>query len=115
MANNPYVNKVVLADGRTLIDLSADTVSAGKMLSGTTAHDKSGAVISGTLLDVGDTWSTDRNVTPDSVLGFGTWELIRTSLFTYGEAKKYTHAQKKLDTYGHDMRKKIVYVWIRTA
>ena len=49
MASNPYVNKVSLADGRTLIDISGDTVAANKMLSGTTAHDKSGAPVSGSI------------------------------------------------------------------
>lgn len=49
MASNPYVNKVVLADGTTLIDLTGDTVAAGSMLSGTTAHDASGAAISGNI------------------------------------------------------------------
>ena len=49
MAENPYVNKVELADGTLLIDISSDTVTAGKMLSGTVAHDKSGAEIIGTI------------------------------------------------------------------
>ena len=49
MANNPYVNKVELADGTTLIDLTSDTVEAGKMLSGYTAHDKSGATVTGSI------------------------------------------------------------------
>lgn len=44
---NSYINKVVYA-GDTLIDLTADTVSADKLTSGITAHDKSGAVITGT-------------------------------------------------------------------
>ena len=42
------VNKVIY-DDTTLIDLTGDTVTAAKMLSGTTAHDKSGAVITGTI------------------------------------------------------------------
>lgn len=45
MANN----KIELASGETLIDLTGDTVTAAKMLSGTTAHDKSGAAISGSI------------------------------------------------------------------
>lgn len=45
MANN----KVQLADGTTLIDLTGDTVAADKLLSGITAHDKSGAQITGTI------------------------------------------------------------------
>ncbi len=43
---NQYVNKVVYG-GETLIDLTQDTVAADKLLSGYTAHDRSGAVISG--------------------------------------------------------------------
>lgn len=49
MANNQYVNKVQKADGTVLIDISSDTVTAGSMLSGTTAHDKSGAPIVGNI------------------------------------------------------------------
>lgn len=41
------VNKVVYG-GNTLIDLSEDTVTADKLLSGYTAHDKSGVKITGT-------------------------------------------------------------------
>ena len=48
MANNQYVNKVIYGD-QTLIDLSGDTVAANKMLSGTTAHSKSGASITGNI------------------------------------------------------------------
>ncbi len=44
---NPYNNKVVLASGEVLIDLTADTVDAAHLLSGYTAHDKSGAPITG--------------------------------------------------------------------
>ena len=43
------VNKVALANGTVLIDLTSDTVTAGSVLSGVTAHDKSGAKITGTL------------------------------------------------------------------
>lgn len=43
-------NKVVLANGTTLIDLTSDTVAAGSLLSGATAHDASGAAITGTLI-----------------------------------------------------------------
>lgn len=47
MANNPYINKVVYGNN-TLIDLSSDTITADKVLTGYTAHDKSGASITGT-------------------------------------------------------------------
>lgn len=51
MASNPYVNKVVYGND-TVIDLTADTVSADKILSGYTAHDKSGAGITGSVPSV---------------------------------------------------------------
>ena len=49
MASNPYNNKIELADGTVLMDLTSDTVAADKMLSGYTAHDKSGAAITGSI------------------------------------------------------------------
>lgn len=48
------INKVVYG-GKTLIDLTADTVTAGKLLKGATAHDKSGAAIVGTCTFNADT------------------------------------------------------------
>lgn len=48
MATNPYVNKVVY-DGTTIIDLSNDTLSSADQLAqGIVAHDRTGAVITGT-------------------------------------------------------------------
>lgn len=47
-------NKVIYF-GKTLIDLTADTVSADKLLSGQTAHDKTGAVIEGACTFDSDT------------------------------------------------------------
>lgn len=43
------VNKVALANGTVMIDLTSDTVTASSVLAGVTAHDKSGAKITGTL------------------------------------------------------------------
>lgn len=54
MANNQYVNKFVY-HGETKFDLTSDTVDASKMLSGVTAHDKSGAPITGTCTFDSDT------------------------------------------------------------
>lgn len=52
------VNKVVYGN-RTLIDLTSDTVTKDKILSGFTAHDKSGATITGTCdFDVNSTDAT---------------------------------------------------------
>lgn len=52
---NEYVSKVVLSNGTTLIDLTADTVTASDILSGVTAHDKSGAPITGSCTYDSDT------------------------------------------------------------
>lgn len=48
-------NKIVLSDGTVLIDLTADTVTASALLDGYTAHDKSGAVITGSCTFDADT------------------------------------------------------------
>lgn len=48
MANNTNVNKVSY-NNNTLIDLTADTVTSEVLLAGYTAHDKSGAAISGSI------------------------------------------------------------------
>lgn len=48
------ISKVVYG-GKTLIDLTADTVTADKLLSTYTAHDKSGATITGTCTFDADT------------------------------------------------------------
>lgn len=52
---NQYNSKVVLASGEVLIDLTADTIDAAHLLSGVTAHDKSGATITGTCTFDSDT------------------------------------------------------------
>lgn len=54
MANNQYINKVVFG-GTTLIDLTSDTISPDKILASFTAHDKSGAPITGTCTFDSDT------------------------------------------------------------
>ena len=45
MANS----KIVLRDGRVLMDLTTDTVTPDKLASSVTAHDKSGNKITGTM------------------------------------------------------------------
>lgn len=64
MASNPYVNKVQMADGTVLMDVSSDTVTASDMVAGTTAHDRSGAPITGTMLvqELIDVVITDENM-----------------------------------------------------
>lgn len=62
---NQYVNKVVI-NGATKIDLTGDTVAADKILAGYTAHDKSGAPITGSSPFNADTTGT--TATADEVL-----------------------------------------------
>lgn len=49
MADNPYINKVQMADGTVLMDLTNDTITSEHMLAGTTAHLSSGASATGTI------------------------------------------------------------------
>ena len=65
MASNQYVNKVVY-DGTTLIDLTSDTVAAAYLLKNYTAHDKSGASITGSCEY--DSKTTDANATAGEIL-----------------------------------------------
>ena len=67
MANNPYVNKVVYG-GTTLIDLTSDTVDAAHLAQGYTAHDRSGAAVTGLLAD-GDNLGYGRSTSP--IVGAG--------------------------------------------
>lgn len=60
-----YVSKVIYG-GKTLVDLTADTITAGKLLTGFTAHDKSGAPITGTCAF--DVDSTDADATVAEIL-----------------------------------------------
>ena len=62
---NQYVNKVVYG-GETLIDLTADTITAADLASGVTAHDKSGAPITGTSTFDADT--SDATATAAEIL-----------------------------------------------
>ena len=62
---NQYVNKVII-DGQTKLDLTGDTVVTNKLLSGYTAHDKSGAPITGNCTYDSDT--SDGTISADEVL-----------------------------------------------
>lgn len=55
MAVNENVNKVVLADGRVLIDLTQDSVTQGDVLAGVTVHLPSGEQVEGTCTYDADT------------------------------------------------------------
>lgn len=62
---NQYANKVII-NGKAVIDLTEDTVTADQLHKGITAHDKSGAVITGTNTYDADT--TDATVTESEIL-----------------------------------------------
>lgn len=67
---NQYVNKVVI-NGQTKIDLTADTVSAANLLAGITAHDRSGAIIEGTMPSLADA-TGDATATTATILSGST-------------------------------------------
>lgn len=58
-------NKIIYG-GKVLIDLTSDTVAPSKLLQGFTAHDKSGATITGECTFDSDT--SDANATADEIL-----------------------------------------------
>lgn len=62
---NTYYNKIIV-NGQTKIDLTADTVTAEKILEDYTAHDKSGAPITGTCTFDSDT--TDATAVEGEIL-----------------------------------------------
>lgn len=62
---NQYINKVVFGN-ETLIDLTADTITASDLQSGVTAHDRSGAPITGTCTYDADT--SDATATAGEIL-----------------------------------------------
>lgn len=62
---NQYVNKVIYGND-TLIDISGDTVTPAKLLTGYSAHDKSGAPIAGECDFDSDT--TDADATASEIL-----------------------------------------------
>ena len=62
---NTYVNKVIYGN-TTLLDLTADTVTAADILTGKTAHDKSGAPITGSCNY--DAYTSDADATAAEIL-----------------------------------------------
>jgi hypothetical protein len=62
---NEHINKVVFGN-TTLIDLTADTITAADLLDGVTAHDRSGATITGSCTYDADT--SDATATAGEIL-----------------------------------------------
>lgn len=93
MANNENINKVVYGN-TTLIDLTEDSVTPETLLEGETAHDRSGAQITGTakqghsilnriataLTQRVKLWFVDAEVTDDSTNGRTKVEIIKDGL-----------------------------------
>jgi hypothetical protein len=65
---NHYTNKVII-NGSTVVDLTADTVTAETLADGSTAHLASGAQVTGTMLG-SNSW-LDTNVTIDATRQYG--------------------------------------------
>ena len=91
MANNPYVNKVEYG-GNVLIDLTSDTISADKLLSPYTAHDKSGAPIVGSVESKGaatyNTSTSDQTIAAGQYLsGAQTIRKVTTANITAANVK----------------------------
>ena len=61
------INKVQYGN-TVLIDLTADTVTADKLMQGYTAHDRSGAVVSGAIVD-GDNLGYGLSVVGSAIVG----------------------------------------------
>ena len=74
---NPYINKVVFGN-ETLIDLTPDTITAADLLDGVTAHDRTGAPITGACTYDADT--SDADATAGEVLATKTAYVNATKL-----------------------------------
>ena len=115
MANNPYVNKVQTNDGRVLIDLTGDSVTAGTMAYGVTAHDKSGAVITGTLYGIGSLYATENvSTNPATILGFGTWRIRARISMTWDNAESLTWNEIEQYTW-NEIENMTWYIWKRIS
>lgn len=77
MPEQTYVNKVIYG-GNTLIDISTDTITADKLLYNYTAHDKSGAPITGSCTYDSDT--TDANAAQSEILNGRTAYVNKTKV-----------------------------------
>ncbi len=99
MANNPYVNKVVYGND-TLLDLTGDTVTAGDMLSGVTAHDRSGAAITGTLEPVLGVEVNGTTISPDNngIVDIGSVPSAPTALSLTAAAGSWSSATPPTQT-----------------
>ncbi len=92
MANNPYVNKVQLADGTSLIDLSSDTAVASDVAQGKYFHLATGERVQGTASGGGTTWETEKDGSYTIYSSSPNYMLIAnyTTAFASGETYRVT-------------------------
>lgn len=92
---NQYVNKVVV-NGQTQLDLTSDTVDAAHLAQGFTAHDKSGAPITGTMSGGGGI----PEPSPISAGNTPVFSVYETHVATGNSAQTcYSYTAKKAGTY----------------
>ena len=88
-----YINKVII-NGETKIDLTADTVDAAHLLNGVTAHDKTGAPVTGTCNY--DAYTSDATAAAAEILNGKTAYVNKTkvtgSMKNNGSVKGYINA-----------------------
>ena len=80
---------IVIYNGEPLIDLSGDTVTPDKLLSGITAHDKTGAVITGTA-ELGSGGGGSAIVKKDNAVNFYDYDGTLLHSYTVEEAQALT-------------------------
>lgn len=87
MANNPYVNKVVLGD-QVVLDLTQDTAVASDVAQGKTFHDATGALVTGTAQG-GGSEERQTDFYPFASYGAGANKNgCNFGVFTYDDLKK---------------------------
>lgn len=99
MPNDKYYNKVVW-DNQTLIDLTSDTVTAGSLLRGVTAHGANGQPLTGTL-DVGNyvTLDTVQSISAEKTFEAGLWassSFSHTSIYPNSLSLYSNHSREGL-------------------
>lgn len=90
------INKVIYG-GKTLIDLTGDTITPDKLLAGYTAHDKSGEIVEGTCpFDVD---STDATATAAEILSGITMVLAPYSLMPQKKPNSFRETSRKASAF----------------
>ena len=99
------VNKIVYG-GNTLIDLTGDTVTPENLISGVTAHNKTGVKITGTFVKpvISGTLDTSNNINLSGDIADGTYTVMFDSkvVGTFKKGVTYTNVLvSAVDCYGN--------------